>query len=387
MALTGVETLLTLHRAPGGGADATSDIAVPLLPRGAPLPAALSHVVTREARVLASRVATDRRDRVAQRIRPPGGHGRGGRSELGRLVRSGLVVLPAATATSLLGVLVADAGVRLPSRVVITTGGGLMATTVSTAGAPVVLRVAEADGPSDPRGSIEVLRMLAPVAGVPRLLGHGEVDALAWTVEERLPGRPVRRLTPSLLSQVVCLLADLPRHEGPPDRLEGQLAVLSELLPDKRTTLAAVATRARAGLEALPAALTHGDLWTGNLLAQRGTLSGIVDWDGATTAGTPGVDLLHLLVTARRQRERLDLGAIWSRRPWEWVPFTGGAATRYWQAVGGTPDGEQRQAIGLAWWFAHVAGTLSRIPHRADDAAWVRRNVTAVLEQMPTRRT
>ena len=127
--------------------------------------------------------------------------------------------------------------------------------------------------------------------------------------------------------------------------------------------------------------MRHGDLWAGNLLVERGRLTGLVDWDAAQPGGVPGADLVQLLGTEARRRAHQALGPAVATRPWRRPGFLD-AARASWPALGLRPDDEVLEAAGLAWWAAEVHGTITRLPHRAADRAWVETNVDVVLSAL-----
>ena len=86
----------------------------------------------------------------------------------------------------------------------------------------------------------------------------------------------------------------------------------------------------------LPAVMAHGDLWTQNLLAGRGRLTGVLDWDAWQADSLPGTDLLHLVGMDRAARRRAGLGAAYLDRPWRSEAF-GSASAGYWEALGERP--------------------------------------------------
>ncbi|NMH96644.1 phosphotransferase family protein [Pseudonocardia acidicola] len=51
------------------------------------------------------------------------------------------------------------------------------------------------------------------------------------------------------------------------------------------------ALRARLGRYAAPTTLVHGDFWPGNLLTDRGEITGVVDWEHSELAGNPVRDI------------------------------------------------------------------------------------------------
>lgn len=319
------------------------------------------------------------------RVRAPGVHPPGATEWLRRAVVDGVWVharRPDAPASPLDRI---HRELRLevvgPPRLV--TGGGVLQAVV-TGDVPALLRVGVAGTGADPSAAVDVLEVLAPVPGVPapRLLGHGELDDLAWTLEEQLPGHAPRRLSRSVVHDVVAALGAMPVGTRPAS-VRPTASALARVLPGRAGRLDDVATAVDAALAGLPAVRAHGDLWLRNLLVHGGRLSGIVDWDGSRPDGVPGVDLLHLVATDLRARRREGLGRVWSRRPWDARRFVDGLAGA-WPADAPAPRAVVREAIGVAWWLEAVAGTVGRVPARARDPRWLADEVDAVLARVTT---
>lgn len=195
---------------------------------------------------------------------------------------------------------------------------------------------------------------------VPDLIARGE----GWTAETLLPGKRPRRMTREMWDACVDLCARFPRAAAPEAPRADLRAVPSLELPP--------------ALERLPGIARHGDLWRPNLLANGRELTGVVDWDAWHPAGAPGTDLLNLYAT---EHHGPGIGAAWSERPWRSEGF-GAATRRYWDALGLRPTTEELDAIAVAWWAGQVAASLRRLPHLADDAAWLEANVHAVVRSL-----
>jgi hypothetical protein len=270
--------------------------------------------------------------------------------------------------------------VALRPRIAAGAGGTTLVRARLADGSHALLRVAAAGAPGDPAPLADTLERLA-AAGVPlapRPLGRGRVARASWTAEQALPGRRPARATRGLVSQVASACARLPRSDGPPTAAIDDLLGAAQRLPERAAPLRALAADLAPVLGALPAVLRHGDLWTGNLLVERGRLVGIVDWDAAHHAGVPGADLLQLLATDTRMRAHEHLGPAFVARPWRSAPFRRATAA-YWRALGLAPEPEILDAVAIAWWASEVHHTLVRVPHRAVDEGWVAVNVDAVL--------
>jgi hypothetical protein len=119
-------------------------------------------------------------------------------------------------------------------------------------------------------------------------------------------------------------------------------------------------------------------MWAGNLLVNRGRLTGIVDWDAAHSCGVPGADLVHLVATDMRRRRRLPLGRAVLELPWRASTFTA-ATAEYWWALDIAPHRALLDLAGIAWWASEIHHTLVRFPQRRTDERWVAENVAAVL--------
>lgn len=199
---------------------------------------------------------------------------------------------------------------------------------------------------------------------------------LGWACEERVRGPRPARLSRSLAAELAVGWAQLPTSGGPPTAHRDDLAAVAALLPPLAPPLEAVADHLDGVLGDLPGVLRHGDLWLGNLVVADRVVA--VDWDAAHPAGVPGADLFGLVASGWRRRHRADAAAVLAARLWA-HPLVG----RLWEpsaaAYGVRFDGRVAEAVALAWWASHVAGTLRRLPQRAADRGWVDRNVVSVL--------
>jgi hypothetical protein len=272
-------------------------------------------------------------------------------------------------------------------------GGGVRPTSAGGAmirvGRPDTrLRVGRAGGPADPRRAADGLDQLRPSrldpAGrglLPEVLARGSVSGAAWTLETTVRGRRPPRLTKDVVADAVAFSASLPPAEGPPTAHRDDVRALSRALPDHAHDLERVAERIDEDAPALPGVFRHGDFWAGNLLVSRGRLSGVVDWDAWHRAAPAGVDVFHLLGTDRALRLGLELGVVWLDRPWRSEAFER-ALRPYWRSLRIDPSRSQTEAIALAWWVGQMAATLTRIPERAGDGAWLDANVDRVLRSL-----
>ena len=313
-------------------------------------------------------------------VRTSGLHGR-----IGAAVRGGALVelASAPRVERVLDCVLGAAQVSRPdSRFHVGTGGSMLVRGTQGSGG-VVVRLARAGAPGDPKASADALDSLAlervPLA--PRVLARGLTAGAAWTVEATMPGRRPRRATLRLLRQVAAACASFPRGAGAPTATADDLAVVAERLPERASAVVQLSRELAGSLSSLPSMLRHGDLWAGNVLVDDGRLSGLVDWDSAHPEAVPGCDLLQLFATEFRKRVRCALGPAFMRRPWR-LPMFADALRSYWPAVEVAPSDGLLDLVGVAWWAGEMRGTLTRVPHRASDERWVTTNVDPVLREL-----
>jgi hypothetical protein len=262
-------------------------------------------------------------------------------------------------------------------------GGGLLVRVVAADESVALLRVARAGTPGDPAPAGEGLDRLVGtgVPLIPSVHGRGRTAGASWLVEQALAGRRPQRITGRLARQVALVCITFPRGDGPPTATAADLAGIAARLTDRAHAVAGLAAAVSQGVEGLPAIVRHGDLWAGNLLVVRGTLAGVVDWDAWHPAGIPGADLVQLLGTESRRRASQALGVAVSSRPWRRAELAQ-AVRAYLDAVGIRADDDVLELAGIAWWATEVHGTLTRLPHRAADEAWLETNVDGVLNAL-----
>lgn len=260
------------------------------------------------------------------------------------------------------------------------SGGSGLARIRGPGGSPLVLRLARSGGPGDPLEAAQALERLAPMGSscVPRLAGKGRVNGVSWTAETAMSGRPPPRMSSDLAAQVAAFCAELPRAEGPATAHSADLGTVARRFPHWTTVLSEAVTACDQAALSVPAVMRHGDLWAGNLLAERGGLRAVIDWDAWHPAALPGTDLLHLVAMEEGRRTSRGMGRVWLARPWESESFSA-AGAGYWHAMGVRPDPRLLEAVGIAWWAGQVAATLARLPFLAGDDRWVETNVETVL--------
>lgn len=255
------------------------------------------------------------------------------------------------------------------------SSSGTVLARVGVRGEAAILRVGVAGAPGDPsRGAAALAHLAAQTLPAPRLLATGEAAGASWTLETLLPGARPEAVSAELARDVAAVCHALPDGSGPPGSPRRDLEALAAALPDRADALRALAHDLRPDLRALPSVMRHGDLWAGNLLADEGRLSGVVDWDAWDPGAVPGADLLHLHATGRRIDERCELGEIWERRPWR--------DDGYRSLLAGAAPSVPEHVVSIAWWAAEINGTVSRHPARAVDDRWLAVNVDGVLRTL-----
>jgi hypothetical protein len=276
----------------------------------------------------------------------------------------------------------ASAAAGGPSRVARFTAGsgGSILTGLRLATGPAMLRIGRRDDVSDPARGAAALQWLADagVPSVPRPLESGQVAGARWTLESRLTGVRGGPLAEAMLLEVSRFCARLPVTSAPPTAFVDDLEQIAEAFPHHAQPIKAISTFIRPVLRTLPGITRHGDLWSGNVLLDRGRLSGVVDWDAWHPLGVPGTDLLHVLATDIALRSGRELGSVWRDAPWRSSAFQRLAA-EYWPAVDVWPDAATLQAVGIAWWAGSVAHSIACDPTRVGDRRWSKLNVDDVL--------
>src|SRR5207245_1134514 len=161
------------------------------------------------------------------------------------------------------------------------SGGSILTRLRMRDGSEAMLRVGATDGAADPSRGGEALRWLASagVPAVPRALGCGRSGGAHWTLESRLPGERAGRPNDAMLQDVARFCARLPAGSGPPAAATEDIGRIAAAFPRHASLLATASSFLRPVLRALPPVARHGDLWSGNILIDRGTFTWIVDWD------------------------------------------------------------------------------------------------------------
>ena len=344
----------------------------------------LRHVLARERalKALRRRLPGLALKRIHRLNPPPGRPGRFQSRVRNYLLGGAVAELAAAHGvTSILEEVVRQSGVQ-PMEGSFAPGSDRAATLLARTadGEPAVLRLGATGGASNPAIALAALDRLAGagIGRVPRVLGRGEVGEVSFVVESFIVGGRPKHIDDDLLKEVAGFLAGLPRGEGSPTAIDEDFQELARFIPSVAGALARLHERIRPLLRDLPSVMTHGDLWAGNIFVVDGSFSGVIDWDGAHSAGVPGTDLLHLFISRQNRRVRGDIGAAWQKRPWHSQDFAKVAAP-YWRALDIELDGSSLDAVAAAWWASWSRRAIERHDYRLEDDRWMNDNVHSVL--------
>jgi len=242
---------------------------------------------------------------------------------------------------------------------------------------------------------------------VPVILFEGEADGIPFFVESAVPGITADRLRRDTAVRRRSLRAAAEAIAGLHARTAVQRTVddeilelwigrpvrtVSELISSRGGGIAAVRAldvlarelrAAFAGRE-LSIGWIHGDYWLGNILTSPdgSRVTGIVDWDLASSDQPVLLDPVHLVLMARRSLSGREFGDVvrsflkeGSLAPAE------RAALHASSAVQLSDPGEIRRAIQFAW-LRHV-GIFAAAGKDGSNPRWVRRNIEAVLKALP----
>jgi O-antigen/teichoic acid export membrane protein/aminoglycoside phosphotransferase len=229
---------------------------------------------------------------------------------------------------------------------------------------------------------------------LPEIVAQGVCGGTPYLVEHLVPGRTGTRAraTPAdLVAHAAAAIAPLHQAtafearagapclrrwvDAPVEALAGRVApsALERLRGELRGLL---------GGRTLALSWIHGDYVPANVMVDPAAarVTGIVDWERAGPEGLPLVDVATILLAARMQASRRELGRVVCE-------FLGGAV---WTAAersildgalaglpGETVDG---RALVLLCWLWHVSGNLGKASGYATHDRWLRANVHPVAD-------
>ena len=230
---------------------------------------------------------------------------------------------------------------------------------------------------------------------VPRTLGAGEVEGLAFVLESRLPGADSRRLPEADRARVIPMaletIADLQARTRSVAAVDADVLdrwvrepashVRDVVRGTHRTVLDALQARLVADLSgrAVARAWAHGDYNQTNVLLDAGRVSGVVDWTEAEPDGLVGSDAVTLLMF-----ERILAGTELGPVLLEWLADPSPVArvvSEMQRAGAGDEVGEEVdvRTMLLLTWLRHVGGNLAHSTRYAANPVWMHRNVRTVL--------
>jgi len=266
-----------------------------------------------------------------------------------------------------------------------------------------VLRIAIGPGRKKIKQHEQTLEFLAAAAPsvirkrVPRLLAAGKLGLGEWSVEERLSGSAAsHQLGQRLLDECIDFLVALHNvaladgGAGTPLLEKAKIVAAACASTEHRDAVLELGSNLDAELSELPRGFGHGDFWTRNLLVTGDRLGAVIDWDSAAPGSLPLLDLLHLTLSARREKTREYLGEAVVRHQLPWADAGGDEVVdSYCRRLGIDVDSRLLKWLVFAYWLEHVAYELDYARDRAGRPVWMHNNVEIVLDALdgyaPTR--
>jgi hypothetical protein len=115
------------------------------------------------------------------------------------------------------------------------------------------------------------------------------------------------------------------------------------------------------------------------LTAADGSVSGILDWDGAREDGITSLDIVHLLLTTRSLTSRRPLGdCAVDLLSGASLTTAEAAVLRHASALDGPMAPDLVTLVRLAW-LHHVLNNVEKAPRYRTHRLWVHANVESVL--------
>ena len=277
----------------------------------------------------------------------------------------------------------APASLRTGGVLIITTDHSVLRAALSPAAVQIERQVQALEGLREARPDALVADRTAwPLAG-------GRTGLATWSTERRLPGAHPESIRGELLYECVDFLAAL--HETRPTSADSislvdYASVVAPYRPEPvAEKLVDLAERLDRAVAHLPRGFAHGDFFAGNVLADNGHLTGVIDWDGATPGALPFLDLIHLRHTQDHPVPDDEWGPalIQFLLPWAHRPYDA-ATRRYCDRLGIELDHRTLEAVVLAYWLSRVAYQLATHRFRQSQQTWLLNSVDAVLDAVWT---
>ena len=208
-----------------------------------------------------------------------------------------------------------------------------------------------------------------------------------WVAGEP-PGRPIARPLWDDCLEFLAALHAAPGGPEPAGRLDERTfesrlrAVALHASPEGRATLERIGAELPERLAAIPRGWGHGDFWRANVLAHKGRLAWVLDWDTARPDDLAGFDLFDLLdrpgpvagTTIGARLHAVVLPAV-QGEPDERV-------VRYCELTGTPATTETLTAAAVAWWIDRVGRDLDECPDRQSRRQWLVDNVHVPLARL-----
>lgn len=271
--------------------------------------------------------------------------------------------------------------------------GALLARAIADDGHEYLLRLAAGPSAALLESSLANLRAIA--AGAPGMvrdrlvlpLAECDLELASLAVEPRVEGRAPSRLGRRLWSESLEFLVGLrsATPAGPaPAGLAADADQLAPHLSEPERGVLERTVRSLADLLApLPTGWGHGDFWPGNLLARRGRLLAVVDWDGARADALPLLDLLHLIALGDTRLRRRSHGRRCTAALWPLARSGGDERIRAYCEATATPrEPATLEALAVAYWLTRVARDLRTFGDRAGRRRWMEENVHHPLAEL-----
>ena len=241
-------------------------------------------------------------------------------------------------------------------------------------GNPVLARLGLKGSPADPSWHFAALQRF-DLEQIPSAVANGQLDGVCWSIEAYRPGRSPTDLSLPQARQAVDFVSKLPQGGAKTEVIDRAVDDLAKLAVD----VASVSEVVDARLMNLPAVMSHGDFWSGNLLFDEGRLTGVIDWDSWSEHGAPGLDVLHMWAEELRRVRGVSYGELIEQRFWSEETVRSMVAD-YFTARSMDWQPDTQLILAAAWWMTATAGAVRRNPTLATDDTWLKRNATGPAE-------
>jgi hypothetical protein len=219
---------------------------------------------------------------------------------------------------------------------------------------------------------------------LPRQVARDRHGAAGWSLETRVPGSTAPRACPWVEDRLGGLLVELFRSRAPVAPAPSTTcaaAVVAPVLPSgAAAALRRLATEVDTTVADLPRGVAHGDLFHGNVLVRDDAVTGIVDWDSATSQQLPLLDLFHLAVCGRAPRGSVHWGPALVDLL---LPAVRRGGTPVWREhadqLGFDASPAVLEALVAAYWLDRLSYQVTRYADRRSRGVWLDRNVHRVL--------